>query len=88
MQQGITQAIVVPKTTFRPSQAVERIALFTPDGEPVGPTQDTGETLFMTGYADHEAGAVDPGDSANVAIAKLEARIAKLEAEDKNAPKS
>jgi len=83
MNQGITQAIVLPTEKFKQHQKTERIALFNPDGTPIGPTSDTGETLLLTGYESsltEHPDNISSEDTANAAFAKLEARIAELEA--------
>jgi hypothetical protein len=80
MQQGITQAIIVAKDKFRANQTTERIALFDEDRNPIGPNSDTGESVLLTGYEPQEAANLEPEDTVNVAFAKLEARIAELEA--------
>jgi hypothetical protein len=83
MNQKVTQVIVVPAKDFREHQGTERMSLFNEDGSPLGPVSDTGETLLMTGYepslSDHPDN-VGPEDTANAAVAKLESRIADLEA--------
>lgn len=43
-------------------------------------TEPTGADIVLTGYAAGTAGAVAATDSVNAAIAKLEARLAALEA--------
>lgn len=81
--QVVTQAIVVEGRAPRRNMTYERISLFDVNGDPISLTPaapQTGATVPLTGYAAHAVGNVAAGDSANVAIAKLEARIAALEA--------
>jgi len=75
---------VVPVTAARPiaGQPFEQMAFFSAAGVPLSGigVADTGATVVLTGYAAHAVGNVAATDTANVAIAKLEARIAALEA--------
>jgi hypothetical protein len=77
MGQKVTQAVVVPTTTQNPTQGTELIQLFNPDGTAFGVDNPD---MIMTGYTAHAAGNVAATDTLLVAIAKLEARIATLEA--------
>lgn len=80
--QKTTQAMIVPGTTLNPLQGTERIALYDASGNPITLPQaaDTASSVLMTGYTAHAVGNVAAGDTVDVAIAKLEARIAVLEA--------
>lgn len=75
---------VVPVTAVRPipGQPFEQMAFFSATGVPLAGVgvPDTGATVLLTGYSAHAVGNVAAADSANVAIAKLEARIVALEA--------
>jgi hypothetical protein len=79
---GVTQAQLVSATSMREHQTVEQIALFDSTGTPVvlPAVAQTGNTVLMTGYTSHAVGSVAAGDTVDVAVAKLEARIAALEA--------
>jgi hypothetical protein len=78
--QKVTQALVVTGP-INPTQDVERIALFNSDGTPVTfDGTETGAQVLMTGYTAQSAGNVAATDTVNHAVAKLEARIAALEA--------
>jgi hypothetical protein len=74
--QKVTQAIVVASSAIGPpSQGVERIALYNPDGTPITTAADTGATVVLTGYSAQAKAPVGATDTVNQAIAKLEARI-------------
>jgi hypothetical protein len=76
--QKVTQAQLVTEATMNKNQGTERIALFDATGAPITPqtAPDTGASVLLTGYTTHAAGAIAAGDSVNVALAKLEARLA------------
>jgi hypothetical protein len=79
MTQAVTQAILVVQPSMQNGKATEKIALFDSAGNPVT-MPEIGSAILLTGYTTHAVGSVLATDTVNVAIAKLEARIAVLEA--------
>jgi hypothetical protein len=77
--QKTTQAVVATQPALNDHHGVEQIALFDSAGNPI-PLPQTAATFLLTGYTAHAVGNVAAGDTLLVAIAKLEARIAVLEA--------
>ena len=83
LNQAVTQAVVTTQSEINQSQVTERIAFFDEDGNPVNVADaaaPTGASVTLTGYESGSSGDVAATDSVNAAIAKLEARIAALEA--------
>ena len=83
LNQAVTQAVVTTQSEINQSQVTERIAFFDEDGNVVDVTgggSATGASVVLTGYESGSSGDVAATDSVNAAIAKLEARIAALEA--------
>lgn len=78
--QQIMQAVMTTRSKMDPGLLPVKFSLFDPSGNSMDLTIKTGANLFLTGYAPHAVGSVLATDSVNVAIAKLEARIAVLEA--------
>lgn len=83
--QKVVNAVVGTGGHIDEKQVKLKLALFDAQLNPIpldaiDGTPQTGATVILTGYAPHAVGAVLAADSANVAIAKLEARIAALEA--------
>lgn len=84
------QAVVVPQTVMKPGQVSEKLSLFNEAGEPVLALTfeevPTGADVVMTGYTiAGSAAAVSSSDTANVAVGKVEKRVALLEAHDSTA---
>lgn len=73
------QAVVSTQTKVNPTQIAEKFVLFDEDGQPFSFDAQDGSDVILTGYASHAVGDVSATDSVNVAIAKLEARVAALE---------
>jgi hypothetical protein len=79
--QKVTQAVVVSQAIMSPSQGVEQLALFNVDGSVLSVAPDTGATVLLTGYTTTTGvHALAAGDSVNAAMAKIESRLAILEA--------
>lgn len=78
------QGVVSDQASMNPKQQSVRFALFKEDGSPVDlgsvGTEPTGAQVVLTGYSGQSAANVAATDTINHAIAKLEARIAALEA--------
>ena len=77
--QNHTQTIVVSDESLDPNMMVQRTAFFNADGTPLNLDDQTGAEVILTGYSAESAAAVAATDTANEAIAKLEARIVALE---------
>lgn len=81
LNQPTRQFTIIDISRGVPFQPTERVAFLDASGNPINPSHpDTGASVLMTGYTAHAVGSVAAGDTANVAVAKLEARIAALEA--------
>lgn len=76
--QSVTQAILVSQSKLSKTQSIEQFALFDSAGVPITPYNPT--KIVLTGYTSHAVGAISATDTLLIAIAKLEARIAVLEA--------
>lgn len=86
MHQKVETAIVVSNGEIDPSQASTQLALFTTAGAPINLDEtdavpQTGANVLLTGYTAGAADDVEATDTVNAALAKLEARIAAVEAE-------
>lgn len=79
-KQKVMPAVIDQGGQIDPNQTQLRLALFDMAGNPIDLTTDTGAEVLLTGYTPHAVGAVIATDSVNIAIAKLEARVAALEA--------
>ena len=77
--QKVTQAVLVAQSTINPGQGIEQLALFDASGNPITlplDTAQTGASVVLTGYTTHAAGAISATDTVDVALAKIEARLA------------
>lgn len=80
IQQIVEQLVVVSQPNIKPNFVSRQVALFNPDGSVLTVVQTTA-SMLLTGYTIAGASAaVSPTDSINIAIGKLEKRIALLEA--------
>jgi hypothetical protein len=72
--QATTQAVLVTQVKVDEEQALERIALFDDDGDPISDLGSvTGHDVLLTGLTTGTATAPAATDTANEAIAKLHA---------------
>lgn len=79
--QPVRQMTPVLLTSAKPNQPIEKLGLLKADGTPFDPSvAPTAGQILLTGYTAHAVGALSATDTSNVAFAKLEARIAALEA--------
>jgi cobyric acid synthase len=75
--QKVTQATLVTQAEPLTDQAMELIAIWDENGDPLTPAvtpADTGDTVIMTGYEAGTASAVQATDTLNEAVAKVEAQ--------------
>jgi hypothetical protein len=78
--QPVRQVTPVLIAAVRKNWPVEKLAFVKSDGTPFDPSVVNVATGVLTGYTAHAVGNVAATDTVNIAIAKLEARIAVLEA--------
>jgi hypothetical protein len=75
----VVQAVVVPSGTFNNQQMPMKLAFYNEDGTPYD--LGNGAEVVLTGYViSPTGGALAATDTVNQALAKLEKRVATLEA--------